>query len=713
MENKIAQAIQKETNISLKQINNTIALLEQDNTIPFIARYRKEVTGGLDETEIRQIAELLKLYRNLEERKQDVIRIIEEQGKLTPELKAEILQAPNITKVEDLYLPYRPKRKTRASVARDKGLEPLAEFIYKGVGDLEEELPKYINEEVLTTDEALQGAFDILAEEISVQAEVRGMVRDYMRRLGLIICQAKDETATSPYTMYYDYSEEVSKIPAHRILAINRAEKEEFIKVDIIADFAEITSRIKKLIIKNDTNMFGHLDNIADDALKRLIRPAVERDIRNELTEKAENQAIYVFADNLKNLLLQAPVKGKVVLGIDPAYRTGCKWSVVDETGKMLEIGIIYPTPPQSKIKEAELVLTEIIKKYKVNIISIGNGTASRETEQFVAGLLNKLNDKELAYIIVNEAGASVYSASATAKQEFPDLDLSMRSAISIARRLQDPLAELVKIEPQSIGVGQYQHDINTKLLAQKLSDVVESVVNYVGVDLNTASVELLSYVAGINSSVAQNIVDYRTNVGKFNNRSQLLKVKRLGAKTFEQCAGFLRISDGDNALDNTAIHPESYHIAKQVLDKCAIDIAEVGNQDIKAKLNKLSLNKLAPELGTGLPTLQDVIDNLIKPGRDPRDELPLPVFRQDILNINDLKTGMELKGTVLNVVDFGAFIDIGLEQSGLVHISELADRYVKHPLDVVKVGDIVNIKVIAIDNEKGRISLSMKGVNK
>lgn len=713
MENKIAQIITEVTGINPKQISQTIALLNQDNTIPFIARYRKEMTGGLDETEIRHIAELFKLNKNLEERKLDVIRLIEEQGKLTPELEEVILQAPNITKVEDLYLPYRPTRKTRASIARAKGLEALAEFIYIGLGDIEEELPHYITEEVLTNDEALQGAFDILAEEISNNAEVRGFIRDYLNKTGLITTKAKDKTAKSPYTMYYDYCEEVCKIPAHRILAINRAENEDFIKVDIVAEVEIIRDKVAQLILKNNTNMLGYFDNIVSDAYKRLIEPAVQRDIRNELTAKAENQAIYVFADNLKNLLLAAPVKDKVVLALDPAYRTGCKWAVVDETGKMLEIGVVYPTPPQLKIKESEAILAEVISRHKVSIISIGNGTASRETEQFVAGLISKLGDEKLAYIIVNEAGASVYSASNVAKQEFPDLDVAMRSAISIARRLQDPLAELVKIDPQSIGVGQYQHDINSKLLAEKLADVVETVVNYVGVDLNTASVELLSYVAGINNNVAQNIVAYRHSIGKFKNRAQLLKVKRLGPKTFEQCAGFLRISDGDNLFDNTAIHPESYHIAEMILAKSQLDLTELGSKDIKIKLNNLSLNELAQETGAGLLTLQDVVDNLIKPRRDPRDGLPLPIFRQDILSIKDLQVGSQIQGTVLNVVDFGAFVDIGIEQSGLVHISELADSYVKHPLDVVRVGEQVEVRIIAVDEEKGRISLSMKGVKK
>ncbi|NLB89574.1 MAG: S1 RNA-binding domain-containing protein, partial [Syntrophomonadaceae bacterium] len=461
------------------------------------------------------------------------------------------------------------------------------------------------------------------------------------------------------------------------------------------------------------STMFGYFESVANDSFKRLIEPAVQRDIRNELTEKAENQAVYVFANNLRNLLLQPPVKDKIVLGIDPAYRTGCKWAVIDETGKMLEVGVVYPTMPQAKIAEAEIELERVIRKYGVSLICIGNGTASRETEQFVADLINKLDDLKLAYIIVNEAGASVYSASPIAAKEFPDLDVSERSAVSIARRLQDPLAELVKIEPQSIGVGQYQHDINAKVLSEKLSNVVESVVNYVGVDLNTASVELLSYVAGVNSSVAKNIVDYRSSQGRFKNRAELLKVKKLGAKTFEQCAGFLRINEGDNPLDKTAIHPESYHIAEKVLEMCGISIDDIGSPAINEKLRNLNLPELANSIGAGLPTLKDVIENLMKPGRDPREDLPLPVFRQDVLNIEDLKPGMELKGTVLNVVDFGAFIDIGLKESGLVHISELADHYVRHPLDVVSVGDIVDVKVLSVDQERGRISLSMKDVGR
>ncbi|HZJ85246.1 MAG TPA: Tex family protein, partial [Syntrophomonadaceae bacterium] len=680
-----------------------------DNTVPFIARYRKEITGGLNEIELREIGDLLKLYRNLEERKQDVIRIIEEQGQLTPELKEEILAAPNITKVEDLYLPYRPKRKTRASLARDKGLEPLAQFIFEGMGSLEEELGKYIGELVATGEEALQGALDILAEDISDHAGIRGYTRDYMRRTATIVCQAKDEEAKSPYTMYYDYNERVSKIPPHRILAINRAEKEDFIKVDIKSETDPIIKKIEQLFLKGGSNFFGHFNQVAHDAYKRLIEPSVQRDIRNELTEKAEAQAVYVFADNLRNLLLQPPVGGHIVLGLDPAFRTGCKWAVIDEIGKMLEVGVVYPTPPQSKVKEAKEELERVIRKYAVSIICIGNGTASRETEEFTAELIGELKDLKLSYIIVNEAGASVYSASDVAVREFPDLDVSSRSAVSIARRLQDPLAELVKIEPQSIGVGQYQHDISPKVLSQRLSTVVESVVNYVGVDLNTASVELLAYVAGINNSVAKNIVEYRTDIGRFNNRQELLKVKRLGAKTFEQCAGFLRIGSGDNPLDNTAIHPESYHIAQKVLEICQIDLNEMGGE-IDGKLREFNIDEMAQNIDAGIPTLKDVIANLKKPGRDPREDLPLPVFRKDVLNIKDLKVDMELKGTVLNVVDFGAFVDIGLEQSGLVHISELAERFVHHPLDVVSVGDIVNVRVLAIDEDKGRISLSMKG---
>lgn len=709
MENKIMQNIAAETGINIKQVLSTITLLDADNTIPFIARYRKEVTGGLDEVELRQIQELLKTYRNLEARKEDVIRIIEEQGKLTPELKEQILAAPTLTKVEDLYLPYRPKRKTRASVAREKGLEPLAMFIYQGSGDLEVELVKYLSEEVAAVEDALQGALDILAEDIADNAGIRGYIREYMRKNGLIECRAKDKDADSPYTMYYDYSEEVKKIPAHRILAINRAEREDFIKVDISMEVEPIIKKVGELFLEGNSYLFGHFDNVANDAFKRLIQPSVERDIRNELTEKAETQAVYVFANNLRNLLLQAPVKGRMVLGLDPAYRTGCKWAVIDETGRMLEIGVVYPTPPQSKVKEAEQELEKLIRKYGVSIICIGNGTASRETEQFTANLISKLSDIKLAYIIVNEAGASVYSASPVAAKEFPDLDVSARSAISIARRLQDPLAELVKIEPQSIGVGQYQHDINTKVLSEKLSNVVESVVNYVGVDLNTASMELLSYVAGVSGSVAKNIVDYRTSEGKFKSRAELLKVKRLGAKTYEQCAGFLRISESNNPLDKTAIHPESYHLAEKVLEMSNIKLDEIGNSAINNDLRKLDIAKLASSLNAGEPTLKDVIENLIKPGRDPREDLPLPVFRQDILNIEDLQTGMELKGTILNVVDFGAFVDIGLKQSGLVHISQLADRFVRHPLDVVSVGDIVKVRVLAVDRDKGRISLTMK----
>lgn len=709
MQDKLLNRVAAETGINKKQVENTVKLLDADNTVPFIARYRKEVTGGLNEVEIRKIAELLRLYRNLEARKEEVIRLIGEQGKLTPELEEKIINAPNVTAVEDIYRPFRPKKRTRAMIAREKGLEGLALFLVKGQGSPEKEAQKYLSEQVETVSDALKGAMDIIAEEIADDAEIRAWVRNFIRRTGIIVCRAEDPEKESVYQMYYDYREPVAKMPSHRILAINRGEREGYIKVDVEAEREKVYEHIALYYKAFNPDAEDYIKKAAEDAYKRLIEPSVIREIRNELTEKAEVHAVEIFAANLRNLLLTPPVKKRIVLGVDPAYRTGCKWAVVDETGKLLETGVVYPTPPQKKIEEAKQVFDRLVRQYNIDIIAIGNGTASRETEQFVAEFIREHEGYNLSYIIVNEAGASVYSASELGIKEFPELDVAERSAVSIARRLQDPLAELVKIEPRSIGVGQYQHDVNPKMLDEKLSWVVESVVNYVGVDVNTASSSLLSYVAGINSTVAANIVKYREENGKFKNRRDLLKVPRLGAKAFEQCAGFLRIDDGDEPLDATAIHPESYPAAYKLLSLLALKAEEIGTARAKEVLSGISLKEMAEKLAIGLPTLEDMVESLVHKRRDPREELPPPVFRQDVLTMDDLKPGMRLKGTVTNVVDFGAFVDIGVKNSGLVHISELASGYVKHPLEVVGVGQIVEVEVLSVDKERGRIALTMK----
>lgn len=698
-----------------KSVENTVKLLDDGNTVPFIARYRKEMTGELDETQIRRIEEQVGYYRNLEQRKEEVIRLIDEQGKLTEELKEQINQALKLSEVEDIYRPFRPKRKTRGSIAREKGLEPLAGYLlsFPAEGSPDTEAAKYLSEEVPTVEEALQGAMDIIAEDTADDPKVRGWVRDYTRKNGHLVTRAKDPDQDSVYRMYYDFKEPVAKVPSHRVLAINRGEREEFLQVSIDVETEPVISWLNENYAKEGSVTSDLVQKALADAYKRLIAPAVERDLRGELTEMAHEQAIKVFSKNLRNLLLQPPVRGKIVLGVDPAYRTGCKWAVVDQTGKLLEVGVVYPTPPQERIEEAEQEFTRVIKQYKIDVIAIGNGTASRETEQFVAGLIQKLNKTglNLAYVIVSEAGASVYSASKLAVKEFPDLDVSQRSAVSIARRLQDPLAELVKIEPKSIGVGQYQHDIPAKQLNESLAKVVESAVNYVGVDLNTASAPLLSYVSGINATVAENIVHYREKNGAFKNRNQLTDVPRLGPKAFEQCAGFLRINDGDNLLDSTPIHPESYELTYQLLDLLGVGLDEVGTDALRSKLSGLDVEKTAEKLGAGVPTLRDIIEALLRPGRDPREDLPQPVFRTDVLSIEDLKPGMQLKGVVRNVVDFGAFVDIGVKNDGLVHISELSEKYIKNPLDAVAVGDVVTVRVLSVDAEKGRIALSMKGI--
>lgn len=711
---RILNAIIAELKLSDRQVRTTVNLLDEGNTIPFIARYRKEMTGELDETQIRAIEERLQYLRNLEARKAEVLRLIFEQGKLTEELQKSITASTKLQEVEDLYRPYRQKRKTRASVARERGLEPLAEWLLgqPRSGDVLQEAASYVNpeKEVATAEDALQGAMDIIAEAIADDAAIRAWVRKFTYDHGIIVTEAKDAEAESVYEMYYDYQEPVRKLPPHRILAINRGEREEVLKVRLDVQDERIHAYLAKVMIKGESVSKQWILTAAEDAYKRLIAPSIEREVRNELTEKAEEHAIKIFADNLRNLLLQPPVKGNVVLGVDPAFRTGCKLAVVDDTGKVLDKGVIYPTAPHHKTAEAEQLVSKLIEQYDVETIVIGNGTASRETESFIAELIKKLGKPNLKYIIVNEAGASVYSASKLAAEEFPDFDVAERSAVSIARRLQDPLAELVKIDPKAIGVGQYQHDVQQKRLEESLKFVVESVVNHVGVDLNTASPSLLSYVSGINATIAKNIVKFREENGRFVNRAQLKKVPRLGAKTFEQCVGFLRIRDGENPLDNTPIHPESYGVVDKLIKELKIDWGELGTPSFNEKLRQVDPEELAPKLDVGVPTLRDIVESLMRPGRDPRDELPPPIFSTEVLKIEDLRPGMELKGTVRNVIDFGAFVDIGLKNDGLVHISQLSDRYVKHPMDVVSVGDIVTVWVLQTDLKKGRVSLTMRG---
>lgn len=712
---RITGQIALELAIPHHKVKAAVGLLEQGNTIPFIARYRKEATGELDENQLRSIEERLQYLQALEARKQEVLRLIGEQGKLTEDLQAAIEQAAKLQEVEDLYRPFRPKRKTRASVAREKGLEPLADWIGSEPkeGDALAEAAKYVDPDkgVATAEEALQGALDILAEQLADDASVRAWVRQYTFDHGIIVSKARDEAAESVYEMYYDYQEPVRRLPPHRILAINRGEREEFLKISLDVPEDNIIDQLVRNRFKRQSCVRELLQAMVEDAYKRLLAPSIEREVRAELTEKAEQQAIRLFGENLRSLLLQPPVKGKVVLGVDPAYRTGCKLAVVDETGKLLEIAVTYPTPPNNKVAEAKAIFRRLIERHGVDLIAIGNGTASRETERFVAELIKELGRPGLQYVIVNEAGASVYSASPLAQEEFPDLDVAERSAVSIARRIQDPLAELVKIEPKAIGVGQYQHDVSQKQLEASLHAVVESAVNHVGVDLNTASASLLSYVSGITAATARNIVKYREEHGKFTNRMQLQNVPRLGAKTFEQAVGFLRIPDGDNPLDNTPIHPESYPVVEKLFAELGLDLSIIGSPAWKERLMGLELEPLAERLQVGLPTLRDIVDSLLRPGRDPRDELPPPILRSDVLQMEDLVPGMELQGTVRNVIDFGAFVDIGVGQDGLVHISELSDNYVRHPLEVVSVGDIVTVRVLSVDVRKGRIGLSMKAV--
>lgn len=716
MKERILRHISAETGISLRQVSAAVGLLDEGNTIPFIARYRKEMTGELDENQLRAIEERLAYLRGLEERKREVLRLIAEQGKLTIELREAIEQSGKLQEVEDLYRPYRQKRKTRASVAKERGLEPLAEWMLSGpeAGSLLEEAAKYVDEEkgVLSSEEAVQGASDIIAELIADDASIRAWVRRHTRQYAEIVVQAKDPSVESVYEMYYDYREPVKKLPPHRTLAINRGEKEGILKVHLELDPAAIYMYIGKRFVPERSIVRDVLSATVEDAYKRLIAPAIEREVRSELTEKAEEHAVAIFAENLRHLLLQPPVRGKVMLGVDPAFRTGCKLAVVDDTGKVLDIAVMYPTAPHHKTAEAERIFRDLIERHDVDLIAIGNGTASRETEQFVAEVIRKISaegGKQLQYTIVSEAGASVYSASKVAQEEFPDLDAAERSAVSIARRVQDPLAELVKIEPKAIGVGQYQHDVAPKRLEASLGAVVESAVNHVGVDVNTASASLLGYVAGINAAIARNIVKYREEHGKFMSRQDLAKVPRLGAKTFEQCAGFIRVPESVNPLDNTPIHPESYGVVDKLFRELGLELAAIGSAELRERLDAVHIEAVAARLDVGVPTLRDILDALKRPGRDPREELPPPIFKSDVLTLEDLTVGMELMGTVRNVTDFGAFVDIGLKDDGLVHISQLADRFVKHPMDVVSVGDNVTVWVLAVDAKKGRVSLTMR----
>ncbi len=713
----IIKKIAEELSVKTSQVDAAVKLIDEGCTIPFIARYRKEVTGALNDEQLRELDDRLKYLRNLEDRKTQVIASIEEQGKLTDELKEQILKAETMVLVEDLYRPYKQKRRTRATIAREKGLEQLAEYI-KGQDAKEDvlvEAEKYVSDEegkeVKSAQEAIAGALDIIAEQISDVADYRTYIRDITFKEGKLVAAAKDAEAESVYENYYDYNEAIASIPGHRILAINRGENEKFLTIKVEAPEERMLRYLEKQIITNDNEYTTpYLKECIADAYDRLIAPAIEREIRNTLTETAEDGAIKVFGKNLEQLLLQPPIAGKVVLGWDPGFRNGCKLAIVDATGKVLATKVVYPTEPFNKVEETKKIVADLIKKYNVNLISCGNGTASRESEQIISDMIKEYELKNVDYVITNEAGASVYSASKLATEEFPDFDVNQRSAVSIARRVQDPLAELVKIDPKSIGVGQYQHDMNQKKLSETLGGVVEDSVNKVGVDLNTASASLLEYISGISKAVAKNIIDYRETNGRFTNRKQLLKVAKLGPKAFEQCAGFMRISGGDNPLDATSVHPESYEAAKKLLEVMGYDIDSISSGELIGLKSKIEdMGRLADELGIGTITLEDIVKELEKPGRDPRDEMPKPILRKDVLDMKDLASGMILKGTVRNVIDFGAFVDIGVHQDGLVHISQMsAERRVEHPLDIVSVGDIVDVRVIDVDVNKGRISLSM-----
>jgi len=713
---KIIQTIANELGVKYGQVENTVKLIDDGNTIPFIARYRKEATGGLSDETLRTLGERLTYLRNLEKRKEEVTNSIEEQGKLTDELKAQIEKSITLAEVEDIYRPYKQKKRTRATIAKEKGLEPLATIIYLQTDKrtIEEIASQFINEEkeVLTVEDAINGATDIIAENISDVAEYRKRIKSMCYREGVIKTKATNQGEKSNYEMYYDFSEGINRIPSHRILAINRGEKEKFLKVKLEKPDEKIIEYISRDVINGNTAFTEILNSAIEDSYKRLIEPSIEREIRSDLTEKAEEKAIKVFGQNAKQLLLGSPIKGQTVIGFDPAYRTGCKIAVIDETGKVLDTNTIYPTAPQNDVEGSKKVLVNLINKHDVDMIAIGNGTASRESEMFVADTIKEV-EKQIHYAIVSEAGASVYSASKLATEEYPDINVSLRGAISIARRLQDPLAELVKIDPKAIGVGQYQHDVNQKRLAESLEGVVEDSVNSVGVDVNTATPSLLTYVSGLNSSISKNIVKYRDENGKFKNRKELLKVAKLGKSAYEQCAGFIRIYDGDNPLEITAVHPESYEVAEKLLDKIGYAKNDLKDkqklEEIRTKLAEINLKEVKETLGVGEMTLKDIISELSKPGRDPREEMPKQILRSDVLKFEDLKEGMTLTGTVRNVIDFGAFVDIGVKHDGLVHVSEMSNSYVKNPSDIVSVGDIVKVKVIGIDTEKQKVKLSMK----
>ena len=710
----ILKKLREEFGITQSQAENTVRLLDEGNTVPFIARYRKEMTGSLDDQIIRQLSERLTALRNLEDRRTQVRTAIAEQGRLTDALAAKLDAAQTQTEIEDIYRPFRPKRRTRASIAKEKGLQPLADMIrgQKLIGTPEEAAKAFVDsgQGVDTVLDAINGAMDILAEQISDDADLRKLLREETIKCGAIVSKkTKDEP--SVYEMYYDYREPLKKAAGHRVLAMNRGEKEGFLSVKIEGEEEKLLQRMEKRLIRRSSDTADILREVIADSYKRLIAPSLEREIRNDLTEQAEEAAIGVFRENLRQLLLQPPISGKVVLALDPAYRTGCKIAVIDATGKPLETTVVYPTPPQNKTAEAEKKLLGLIEKYGVDLISIGNGTASRESELFVAEMLKKTK-RRVQYIIANEAGASVYSASKLGAEEFPDYDVSLRSAVSIGRRIQDPLAELVKIDPKSIGVGQYQHDMNQKRLGEALGGVVEDCVNSVGVDLNTASPALLSYVAGVNTTVAKNILKYREEHGKFTARRELLKVAKLGPKAYEQCAGFLRLPESEMPLDRTGVHPESYAAAEGLLALCGYGLADVAARKVSGLAKKIkSPEKTAAELGIGVPTLEDIMRELEKPGRDPREDAPAPVLRSDVLSMEDLQEGMVLTGTVRNVIDFGVFVDIGVHQDGLVHISQICDRFIKHPLEAVKLGDVVQVKVLSVDLQKKRIALTMKGI--
>lgn len=715
-ETSIISALCRELSIQKWQAEAVVKLIDEGNTIPFIARYRKEATGNLNDETLRAFDERLRYLNNLWDRKESILGSIEEQGKLTDDLRAQILSAATLVELEDLYRPYKQKRRTRASIARERGLEPLVELILlqQTQRPLTQEAESFVDPEkdVPDAQAAIAGAQDIIAEQISDNADYRKWIRNRTANSGILTTTAKDAQTASPYEMYYDFSEPLKRMAGHRVLAVNRGEKEKVLSVKVEAPEDEILTYLKKRLIRRDNpNTTPAIEAALADAYKRLIAPSIENELRGELTDRAEEGAIRVFAENLKQLLMQPPISGKVVLGWDPAFRTGCKLAVVDPLGKVLHTVVIYPTAPQNKVQESIRTLKQLIAKYQIDLISLGNGTASRESERVIVELLRE-TDRPVQYVVVNEAGASVYSASKLAAEEFPAFDVGQRSAVSIARRLQDPMAELVKIDPKSIGVGQYQHDMNQTRLTETLTGVVEDCVNRVGVDLNTASVSLLSYVSGVSKAVAKNIVAYREEHGRFETRRELLKVPKLGPKAFEQCAGFLRIREGKNPLDSTGVHPESYTAAEQLLQKTGHTAADLKHGGIPGlAVNDSELSALAEELGVGEITLRDIIAELNKPGRDPRVDMPQPILRSDVLELKDLKPGMVLRGTVRNVIDFGAFVDIGVHQDGLVHISQLADRYVKHPLDVVKIGDIVDVKVLDVDPVKKKISLSMRGI--